>query len=132
MEPVSTAILAALAKLAEPAIKDSYDALKDLIQKKFGAQSKVATAVRDLEERPESDARKGMLQERIEESGAEKDEELVRAARELIERIEAQPDGQAAVRKVVNQTVHGSGNIFSGTGQVNVDRRPQEFRGRAE
>jgi hypothetical protein len=126
MDPITTittALVAALTKLAEPAVKDSYEALRTLIKTKFGAQSKVAVAVEDVEERPESDARKGMLQERLVESGAAEDEELLRAARELIERIEAQPGGKEAVRNVVTQTVQGSGNIFSGTGDVNVDRR---------
>lgn len=124
MDPITTAIVAGLAKLAEPAVKDSYEALKNLIKRKFGSQSKVTAAVEELEAKPDSGNRVGMLQERVEETKAAQDEELIRAAQALTEQVEAQPGGREIVQKV-QQYVKGDRNIFSGTGNVTVHERPE-------
>ena len=63
MDPITTAILAALAKLAEPAIKDSYDGLKAIIKRKFGANGTCTGASdRNAHQRPDHRSRcKGSL-----------------------------------------------------------------------
>lgn len=118
MDPITTAIVAAVAKLAEPAIQSGYDALKSLIGRKFGAASRLAAAVGDLEAQPASAARQAVLQEEVATAGADRDPEILRTVEALLERVKATSDGQ----EVVQQTVQGDRNIFSGTGDVTVNQ----------
>jgi hypothetical protein len=119
MDPISTAFIAALAKLSEPVIKDSYDALKNLVASKFGKNHNVVSAIEDAEKNLDSAGRKEILREEIEKSGAANDDEIVKAAQALIEKIKLQPDGQ----QVIHQTVSGDHNIFSATGNVTVHKK---------
>ena len=116
MDPITTAILAALAKLAEPAIKDAYDGLKALIVKKFGPQHEVVQAVENLEKRPDSAGRRETLQEEIAASKATHDADIAAAARSVRDSMTKQPGGQ----EIVQQIVTGNQNIFSGTGDVHI------------
>jgi hypothetical protein len=120
MDPISAALLAAVANLAEPAIKDAYQGLKALIAKKFGEKHEVVRAVESLEEKPESAGRRQTLQEEVKSAGVENDDEIVTAAQDLIEKVKAQPGGAANVQ----QTVRGNRNIFSGTGDINIGGTP--------
>ncbi len=45
IDPITTAIIAALANLSKDAIKDGYGALKAALKKKFGAESDLVDAV---------------------------------------------------------------------------------------
>ena len=116
MDPITAALVAAVAKLAEPAIKDAYQALKSLISKKLGAQHEVVRAVDRLEQKPDSTGRQQTLQEEVKGAGVENDDEILAAARSLIEKIKAQPGGGDHIR----QTVTGNQNIFSGTGDIHI------------
>ena len=49
-------------------------------------------------------------------SKVDQDEEIVKAAAALLEKLKALPGGQ----QIIQQTVTGNQNIFSGTGNVNV------------
>src|ERR1043166_5823886 len=93
MDPITAALIAAVAKLAEPAVKDAYQGLKSLISKKVGAKHEVVRAVDNLEQKPDSVGRQQTLQEEIKGAGIENDPELLAAARSLIEKIKAQPGG---------------------------------------
>jgi hypothetical protein len=119
MDPISTAIGAALANLAEPAVKDAYEALKGLMKRKFGQESKVAAAIGDLEEEPSSEGRRMVLQEKVAASGAQQDDEVIRAAETLMEKVTALPGGGGIV-----QNVTGNSNIFSGSGNVHIHHKP--------
>ena len=121
MEPITTAIIAALAKLAEPAVKDAYDGLKTLLINKFGKNSELVEAVEKVEAKPDSLGRQTMLQEEVLVAKVEQDPEILKAAEVLIEQIKAQPGGQQVTHNVT-QTVTGSQNTFSGTGNVSVQR----------
>jgi hypothetical protein len=120
MDPITTAIIASLAKLSEPVIKDSYNALKNLIVSKFGKGHDLAKAVEDVEKKPDSVGRKETLREEIAASEIDKDEEILKVANALIEKLKAQPGGQ----QVIQQTVSGNQNVFSGTGDVTVHSDP--------
>ncbi len=63
MDPITTAIVAALAALSKDAIKDSYNALKSALKKKFGSESDLVDAVDKLEKKPDSEGRKSMVQD---------------------------------------------------------------------
>ena len=116
MDPITTAVLAAVVKLADPVVRDGYDALKSLIARKFGNDSQLATAVQQLEAKPESEARKAVVQEEVATAGADRDAEILSVAQALLEQVKTAHGDQ-----VVNQAVQGDRNIFSGTGDVTVN-----------
>ena len=116
MDPISLAIVAALGKLGENVIKDSYEALKAAIAHKCGVDSELAKAVATVEKKPDSAARKEILKEEVAAAKLEQDPEILRAAHALIAKIKELPDGQT----IITQTVTGDKNIFSGTGNVTV------------
>jgi hypothetical protein len=120
MEPITTALLAALGKLAEPAVKDGYEALKKLIAKKLGAQHAVLDAVDSLEQKPESSGRRQTLTEELGSSSLTTDTEVITAARRLLESVAKLPGGETHVQ----QTVSGNRNIFSGTGDIHIGGNP--------
>jgi hypothetical protein len=66
MDPITTAIVAALANLSKDAIKDGYVALKETCKKKFGEKSDLVDAIDKLEKKPDSEARKATVQEEVE------------------------------------------------------------------
>jgi len=121
MDPITVAIVGALAKLSESVISDAYQALKMAIADKYGVDSDVAQAVEEIEKKPDSAGRKEILREEVASAKIDKDPELLRLANALIEKLKALPDGQS----VINQTVTGDNNIFSGSGNVTVSKRPK-------
>ena len=128
MDPVTTAILAALSagaiggitEMSKTAITDAYQKLKGLLVNKFGAKSKVVTAVDDLEEEHDSKGRQLTLQEQIAKVKADQDQELVQAAQILLRELRSQPGGEQRIQSIVgdyNAQVYGSGSA-----SVNVNR----------
>lgn len=120
MEPITTALVAALGKLAEPAVRDAYDGFKALLRRKFGAQHPVLEAVDNLEQKPESAGRRETLHEEVSGATAVADAELVAAAQHLLERVQQVGGGTTQVR----QTVKGDRNIFTGTGDIHLGGKP--------
>ncbi len=106
MDPISVAVTGALAKLSEQAVKDAYDALKALIASKFGKKSDLAKAVEGVEKKPESEGRKETLQEEVAAAKADQDQELVRAARQVLDLIKTQPGAAQII-----QTASGNQDI---------------------
>ena len=115
MDPITLAIVGALAKVGEEAIKDAYHALKAAIKAKFGSKSELVKAVDSLEKQPASAGRKETLHEEVVSAKADKDPELLKAANQILTRINS---GQINV----SQTVTGDRNIFTGTGDINIDK----------
>lgn len=118
MEPVSTAIIAALGMLTQKAVQDAYEGLKSVLIKKFGGSSELVATAESLEKNPESAGRRETLKEEIAATRADADEEVVAAARALIEAIKSQPGGE----QTINQTVTGDHNVFSGSGNITINR----------
>jgi hypothetical protein len=116
MDPITTALIAALTKLTEPAIKDAYEGLKALIIKKFGSHHEVVRAVENLEKRPDSLGRRETLQEEVAGSKAGEDTAISSAAHSLLESLKKQPGGPQTVQQIVT----GNRNIFSGTGDIHI------------
>lgn len=116
MDPITTTVLAAVGKLAEPAVKDAYVALKSLIARKF---SSVSGAIDNVEQEPESEERRVALKEEVEKSGAAHDEELRALIGHLTKQLASVGMGSAGV----SQNVAGNQNIFSGTGSVRVEQK---------
>ena len=114
MDTIFTAIVSSLGKLSEEVIKDAYNALKGIIIKKFGKKSDLTGAIENLEKKPDSTGRRETLKEEIVAAKADQDDEVIKVAEALIEKLEAQP----GERTTVQQTVIGNQNVFSGTGKV--------------
>lgn len=121
MDPITLAIVGALAKLSENVIKDGYDALKATLSKKYGMDSELTRALENVEKKPNSPKRKETLQEEISIAAADQDPEILKMAEALIQRLQDLPGG----KNIVNQTVTGNQNIFSGTGNISITENPK-------
>jgi hypothetical protein len=76
--------LAGLKPTAEAAVKDGYAGLKALLRRKYGAVD-----VTPIEAKPESQAKRDSVAEDLKDAGAERDTELLEAARALLELIQS-------------------------------------------
>jgi len=110
MDPISliltalTAGAAASAKdTASAAIKDSYDGLKALIQRKFAGKPAAEVALTGHENKP--DVWKAPLEEGLKETGTDQDQEVITAAQKLMALVQPQ---QAAMGKY---NVQITGNV---------------------
>ena len=99
MDPISLIVAALVAgastglkDTATEAVKDAYNGLKGLVQHKFGSHAKVEKALADIDASPEAAGEE--LRAGLAGTGAEKDEELVRASQALL--AEHDPEGTAA------------------------------------
>jgi hypothetical protein len=118
MEPISTAIIAALTagalsgvtESAKKAISDGYSGLKALLHKKFGGKPEVTDAIAKLEAKPDSPGRQQTLAEELKATNVSADPELVGAAQTLLELINALPQGEQHIQHAV------------GTGIAQADR----------
>jgi hypothetical protein len=110
------AIAGALGNLGSAAVLGAYQAVKTLVLRKFGAESDLADALKKLEQKPDAQGRQITLKEEAAAAGADKDEEIMKAAQALLEAVKAQPGGGVKI------SVTGDGNIFSGSGNVTVLR----------
>lgn len=110
LDLITTDVIGAVAKLSEPAIKDAYTGLKELLVRKFGPAAPVAAAVNSVEQNPESSARQAVLQEEIAEIKAGKDEELILEAKKVIQQVEGTPGG----KEIIRQLIKGNHNIVAG------------------
>ena len=128
MDPVTTAILAALAagvvasaqKVGEQVLVDAYAALKELLKRKFGVKSEVVKAVRDVE-KTTSPGHEQVLREEITKVKADKDSELLQAAQKILILIKNRPDGGEIIQNVVgngNIVIAGNGNIVKSNSTI--------------
>jgi hypothetical protein len=123
------AIVAALAagvaggatEVGKNVLVDAYEAVKAAIKNKLGIDSEVAKAVDALEKKPDSAGRRETLKEELATAGADKDQEIVKAAEALLEKLKAEPNGA----KIVDQVARGK-NIAQAadhsTASVNVNQ----------
>ncbi len=127
MEPITTTIAAAVAlgaaeslkNVAAAAVKDSYAALKKLIQDRYGKNEDVTDAVDYVAKKPEAEPRRQMLEAALKEAGADKDQELAQLAQQLLAALKEQLSGKDAAQQVINQNISGKVNVISGTDQTN-------------
>ena len=104
MDVITTAIIAALAALSKDAIKDSYNALKSALKKKFGSDSDVVNAVEELENKPDSESRQATLQKEIENAKVNDDAEIVQLAHDLLNKLKDEPGGQQTINQTQTNT----------------------------
>ncbi len=107
MDPITTAIVAALANLSKDAIGDCYGTLKAALKKKFGSESDLVDAVDKLENKPDSEGRKATLQEEVEIAKVNDNPDIIRLAQDLLDKIKEQPGGQQIINQTQTNTVSG-------------------------
>lgn len=107
MDPITAAIAAALlagavegvTDVAKKGIVEAYNGLKTLIQSRFGQDSDVSKAVTTLEVAPDSQKLKTALQEKVATSKAVEDAEIVKAAQDLLDKVNAHPGGASYIQQ---------------------------------
>jgi len=124
MDPISLIVAAlvtgastAAGETAGTAVKDAYSGLKELIRRRFGGDQDAEAELEQAEQNPEADHTQ--LQDRLAAEGADRDEELLAAARTLLE--QADPDGVRA-GKYGDPSKFGGVHISGGKGIVVGDR----------
>ncbi len=117
MDVITTAIIAALAAISTDAIKDSYNALKSALEKKFGSDSKVVDAVKELEENPDSKGRQDVLKEEVGKANVNDDKEIVQLAQDLLDKLKSEPEGQQIINQSVSNVKYAA---TSGTGAASI------------
>jgi len=119
MDPVTLAIVTALANLSQTAIQDAYTAFKAAMQKKYGVKSELLEAVDKLEQKPDSKARQSVLQEEVSTAKADQDSDLLQTANELLEKLRELPGANVEILQEVN--IRGDRNIVTGQGDVSIN-----------
>lgn len=118
VELIASAIAAAAASGAtsaasdtvKKAVGDAYSGLKSLLIREFGSDSPTIQAVKNLEAKPDSQPRQGVLAEELASSNAASHPELISSAQSLLELIKALPNGEQHLQ------------IARGTGIAQADR----------
>lgn len=110
MDPITAALMAALAagatQVGKSAVVDSYNGVKALIKKKF-EKTDLPAAIENLEKKPDSKSRQGMVQEEVESANADKDPEIMSTVQALVDAVMNTPDGQKVISKY-NLNIRGS------------------------
>ncbi len=126
MDPITTAIIAGAAagatKVATQAVADAYNALKELLKKKLGAQSEVVKAVENVEAKPDSAGRKETLKEEVTAAKADQDAELVKVAQALLDKLNAQPGGAQMIQQATGSYIAQASGGSTATVSVNVPK----------
>lgn len=113
MDPVTAAIVAALtsgvvggaSKVGEKILVDAYEALKKAIKHKLGVDSAVAKAVESLEVKPDSSARRQVLNEEVVAASIDKDHDILKAANDILDYMNSQPSLAQHVQNAVGQYI---------------------------
>lgn len=113
MDPISTTIIAAVAAgatsgatdVAKKGIVDAYQAIKKVIQSKFGAENTVSRAITDLESDPESKGRQMVLTEQVVKAKADQDTDIVRVAEDLMEKIKQMSGGEQHIMNAQGKNI---------------------------
>jgi hypothetical protein len=113
-------VVAAAKPTARQAVKDTYAAFKALIQRKFGDEGDVAAAVEQVEKKPDSAGRKGMLAEELGATGAGQDAEVLRAARDLLALVQPRSVDESQMALAENGSAAATGGAAATVGDGNI------------
>jgi hypothetical protein len=117
---VATGAASGLTATAQEAIKEAYTGLKNLILRKFGKQGDTAKAIQDVESKPESNGRKETLKEELTAAGADRDQDVVDKATELLKLLErASPGASGGLVGQINAA--GGRVVVIGTNYAPID-----------
>jgi hypothetical protein len=125
MDPITTAILAALPALASDmvtsGVKDAYEGLKAVIRRKWGEAAPISKAISALEEDPNSKAQVAVLEEKVEAVKATKDTDVLEALRALAEQMKTSGIGGEAVASIQLNISGGTQTGIIGAQNVRAD-----------
>lgn len=93
---ILTALVTATAKAAGDAVPDVYKGLKALIQKKIAGKPVAEMMLDEHEKDPENYA--APLKKNLVEAGVDKDEEILKAAQELLKQLKPQDVAPGAIK----------------------------------
>ena len=108
---------ALVSDLSKTAIKNTYNALKNSLKKKFGSGSDLVEAVNGLEKKPHSEGRKATLQEEVEIAKVNDDPEIVQLAQDLLDKLKEQPGGQQVITQTISHVKYAA---TSGSGDASI------------
>jgi len=112
MDPITTAIIAALAEgLTQDSVADSYNTFKQIIKTIFDNKNDVIIAIDRLEQKPHSKARQMELHEQFEENQLDKNTDVVKAAKKLLDEMKSSGNEKQANDKYVEPLYNKSLNI---------------------
>jgi hypothetical protein len=126
LDPITTAILAALgvmgSEVIKSGVKDAYEGLKAVIRRKWGEAAPISRAIVALEEDPQSKAQAAVLEEKVGQVKATDDAEVAQALHALVEQMKTNGVGGEAVARIqfnmsggVVQGVAGAANVQIGS-----------------
>lgn len=125
MDPISMIIaalgagaIAATKDTAGTAVKDAYQGLKTLIKKKFEGDV-LGQAIVDAKPEEIKQA-EGLLKDKITQAGVDRDQEIIKVAQDLLDKLKEQPGGQQIINQTQTNTM--SGNTVGG----NVNFAPEQ------
>lgn len=112
MDPITTSIVIALAKLSEKAIYDAYEALKQVIFQKCGEDSEVGDAIKVLEpEKTPSARQQAKLAAAVGQAGLDKEPQILKLAARLDKLVNNSVDNhsgsQMSIKQKGNQNIGG-------------------------
>ena len=127
MEPVSTAIVAAIAAglaagakdAGKKVVADAYNGLKALLTRRFGGNSKLVEAVAKLEDDPESPGWTETVGKTVRELGAHEDQEIVDAANRVLDKLKEMPSGETHIQFAVGSNIAQADRASTATVTVN-------------
>lgn len=114
-QKILTALVAGAASVASASVKEAYRDLKLLLIDRFRFESDIEDAIESVEQKPESEARRSVLAEEIESSGALHDHEVNLRAAELL--------GQAIREGQIQTGRDGTCFLRTGTGTITINPR---------
>jgi len=115
---LSAGAIAATKDIAGTAVKDAYQGLKTLIKKKFEGDV-LGQAMVDAKAEEIKQA-EGLLKDKITQAGVDQDQEIIKVAQDLLDKIKDQPGGQQIINQTQTNTM--SGNTVGG----NVTFAPEQ------
>ncbi len=122
MDPITTAIMAALPGLASDTLKDAvksaYEGLKAVIRRKWGETAPISKAIKAAEEDPTSKAQAAVLAEKVEAAKANEDSDVITALQELITALKTHDIGGEAVARIQLNITGGTQTGIIGAGSV--------------
>jgi hypothetical protein len=125
MDPITAAIMAVLPALAsdvvKSGVKDAYDGLKAVIQRKWGENAPISKAIAAVEQDPKSKAQAAVLEEKVEAVKAHEDTEVLQALQKLVEQMKANKVGGEAVSKLEFNMSGGVVQGVAGAQNVNIN-----------
>lgn len=109
MDPLTTALLGAVSKLADRSVSDAYQVVKEAIRRRLGAGNSLSTAVEAVEGHPDSPGAAEHLHREVVSSGALEHPELAALSAHLSELV-----GRAGGGTHVSQVTVGNRNRVVG------------------